>query len=170
VGSTLLRPGSEARRAAGLAGTASCWEPPLDPRSPLPPPKPPPPPRPPGRPRSGPRSPPPPPPPPPPPRPPDALRVDKFTILRAAVCAQCGLSQEDFEPHFDVEYDDKQTARRGEEDYFLPGEGWIKLGLRVFNRYGDDGWLHRRQWPVVYHGTSAAPEVVGGIHHCRQCL
>ncbi|CAK0857670.1 unnamed protein product [Prorocentrum cordatum] len=89
--------------------------------------------------------------------------------LREALREQCGLQRDVFAPAFDHRYSGSSCSmsRRGEEPYIVPGSGWQKLGLMVDGKYKDGEWLDKCKWPVVYHGTSASPGVVFGIHRQR---
>ena len=64
--------------------------------------------------------------------------------------------------------------RRGGEKYNSP-EGWIGIGLRVYDKYDDDGWLSmynlEGEWVVAYHGIgqgiknpSEVSKITGNIY------
>ena len=52
-----------------------------------------------------------------------------------------------------------KNSKRGNLDYFPPGNNWVGYGLKVLGEYKDgDDWIGKdgnpKEWAVAYHGTS----------------
>ena len=80
----------------------------------------------------------------------------------------CRLSKYQLDPRGNRFYGWPVGEMRGGEPYEAP-EGWIGIGLNVFDKYWNDQWLDMKnvpgEWVVAYHGVGngLSPDKVRGI-------
>lgn len=76
------------------------------------------------------------------------------------------LSLDDFDSRGDFQFpnDSGDIQKRGGLDYYQPNNQFFRKGLKVLDKYPQDGWLNMdgnpNEWAVAFHGISSNPDFV----------
>ena len=90
------------------------------------------------------------------------------SVQSGLIMGGCRLSKFQLDPRGNRFYGWPVGEMRGGEPYEAP-EGWIGIGLNVFDKYWNDQWLDMKnvpgEWVVAYHGVGngLSPDKVKGI-------
>ena len=90
---------------------------------------------------------------------------DEFTqmyklkrVYTGLIMGGCRLSKRQLDPKGNRQSDWGKNEMRGREPYYPP-EGWIGIGIKVFDQYFNDKWIDMQnkededEWVVAYHGV-----------------